>query len=115
MTESTGPNPGACRPHGTSCDASHVCCNLRGLGCVRGQCWKQSACSYVEKQTVNIDCLDDGNYAGATHWVRTRKGWDANYAMYASYRGCGVLCPGIQTSTTHTLVCGQATGSCLGL
>jgi hypothetical protein len=92
-----------------------VCCNLQGLSCRNNQCVKPVTCTYVEALTSNIICFDDGNYAAAAYWQRSRRGWDSHYASYRTYKGCQVNCPGIQTLTTRTLVCGRTNGTCNGI
>ena len=106
---------GSCRKHGATCNASARCCNGTGLSCVRGACWRHARCQYVEKRSLHIVCLADDNPVMAAYHVRTRKGWDQHWALYATYRGCGVSCPGIQTWTSHSVVCGEPSGTCNGL
>lgn len=113
--QSTGPNPGSCSLHLGYCGGSTVCCNLRGLSCRNNRCVKPATCTYVEALTSNIICFDDGNFAGAAYWQRFRRGWDLNEAAYTTYKGCQVNCPGIQTLTTRTLVCGRTNGTCNGI
>ena len=113
--ESVGPNPGSCSLHLGYCGGSQVCCNLRGLSCRNNQCVKPVTCNYVEALTTSIVCFNDGDFVGAAYWHRFRRGWDFNYAAYATYRGCQVNCPGLQTLTTRTLVCGRTNGTCNGI
>lgn len=107
---------GSCRRHGYTCGSGQgACCNGTGLSCVQGDCWRHAHCTYVEKRSFHIVCFADDNPLGAAYHVRTRKGWDQHWSLYSTYRGCGITCPGIQTWTSHSVVCGEPTGSCTGL